>query len=325
MITAMQAKYANYVCAALALVILLIRLTISRVQRRTIDASFFLVIASILVITARVIVNHFYLRYGTASDAINKAHYFDTHDATLIKEGTILSLCARILITASCWLQIGLLLLFYWHIMYTIPWVVRLIKLCWIAVGVTFVAVVLTTFLECRPFDLYWQVTPNPGTCVRAYIQLLTQCISNIVIDILLLVISYPLLVCKGRSWGQHLRIGMLFTLGTFCILVTILRLKSVYATRSAQPTRSLWASVQVVVSAFVANVPTIYGDLKIVQRKRSEPLIRRASRADTWNSDKERYHVEDGPLPIVPEPVAPGTFARSRTKEWFDQVENQP
>lgn len=325
MFSASQARHANYACAALAIIILLTRLTVWRLQKKKIDASIYFVVASILVIIARLVVNFYYLRLGTASDAINNARYFDTHNVHSIRTGTILSLGARILITATCWLQIGLLLLFYWHVMFTIRWVIRLIKICWVVTVVTFMAVVLATFLECRPFHLYWQVSPDPGSCVRAYIQLLTQCISNIVIDIILLIISYPLLLCKGRSWGQHFRVGTLFILGTFCIIITVLRLKSVYATKSAQTTRSLWASIQVVVSTFVANVPTIYGDLKVVQRKRSEPLVRRASRADTWNSDKGSYRIEETSSISAPDPVAPARLARSTTKEWFDHVENQP
>lgn len=324
MFSASQARHANYVCAALAIIILLTRLTVARLQKKKLDAGTYLIVASILVIIARLVVNFYYLRLGTASDAINNARYFDTHNRRSIMKGTILSLSARILITASCWLQIGLLLLFYWRVMYTIRWVVRLIKVCWLVTIVTFMAVVLANFLECRPFHLYWQISPDPGTCVRAYIQLLIQCISNIVIDIILLIISYPLLLCKGRSWGQHFRVGTLFILGTFCIIVTVLRLKSVYATKSAQVTRSLWASVQVVVSAFVANVPTIYGDLKVVQRKRSEPLARRVSGAETWNSDKDHYKIEQRSSIRVPEQVAPGTLSRSRTKEGFDHVESQ-
>jgi len=321
--TAAQAKLANYVCAALALVILLVRLAISHRRQKPLDASFFLVILSITITVSRLVVNYFYLRDGTASDAIGNAHYFNTHDYRLVKQGSILSLVARVLITASCWLQICLLLRFYSQMIYGIRWVAWLIKICWVTAVLTFMAVVLATFLECHPFHLYWQVSPDPGSCLRAYIQILIQCLSNIALDLMLLAISYPILFCKGRSWKQHLRVGILFALGTFCIIITIVRLVSVYDTKSAQPTRSFWASVQMIVSTFVANAPTIYGDLNIAKRKKNEPMVRRRSPPELWAPDS-RTDIEHGGdhLLAFPERVAT-SFSQSSTKEWFDHVEH--
>lgn len=319
MFTAQQAKHANYACAALSLVILLVRVAASQRRQRPLDLSFFLVLLSILVVIARIVVVFYYLLYGTASDAINNAHYFNAHDLETIKKGSILSLAARVLITASCWLQICLLLLFYKHIMKGIQWVAWMINLTWVATGASFVAVVLATFLECRPFHLYWQVQPDPGSCVKGYIQLLVQCITNIALDLLLLAISYPILVCRGRSWKQHSRVGVLFVLGTFCIIVTSLRLASVYDTSSAQPTRSLWASIQMITSTFVANVPTIYGDLHVAKRKKSEPINRRMSRPEVWTRIDSEAGYPDLPLPAR---AATGSSDKSSRKEWFDHLE---
>lgn len=316
--SAEQAKHANYACAALSLIILLTRIAISLRRKRQIGLSFFLVILSIIVIIARILVVYFYLLYGTGSDALRDAGYFNEHNADTIKKGSILSLVARVLITASCWLQVCLLLLFYKGIMQGIQWVSRMINLTWAATAITFVAVVLVTLLECRPIRLYWQVEPDPGSCVKGYAQLLLQCTTNIVLDLLLLAISYPILICKGRDWKQHLRVGTLFVLGTFCIIVTSLRLASVYDTSSAQPTRSLWASVQMLTSTFVANAPTIYGDLKNARRKKSEAVARRKTLPEIWRRDTEAGQP-DMPLPAR---IATRSSMQSR-KEWFDHLED--
>lgn len=322
MFTADQARHANYACAALSLLILATRLAVSRLRQRKLDLSFYLVISSICVVTARIVVVYFYLLYGTASDAIAHADYFDTHDMSTVKKGSILSIVARILIAATCWLQICLLLLFYSHIISGVRWIEHMIRITWIAIGTTFIAVVLTTFLECQPFRLYWQVEPRPGKCVKGYIQILVQCITNIVLDLLLLAISYPILFCKNRTWSQHTRVAILFILGTFCIIVTSLRLASIYANNSAQPSRSLWASVQMVVSTFVANVPTIYGDLQVTQRKKHEVDDRRASVRDRWGSaDTEAmYSVLSRPSRVVT--TTSHQSGTSSPKEWFDHLE---
>ena len=318
--TAEQAKHANYACASLSLIILVTRLAVSRRRQKPIDLSFYLVLLSLVVIITRIGVVFFYLLYGTASDALNNAVYFDTHDIDTVTKGTKLSLAARVLITSSCWLQICLLLHFYQNIMAGIRWVKYTIWLTWAATGGSFIAVVLATFLECRPLRLYWQVNPHPGSCVKGYVQLLVQCISNIGLDILLLIIAYPILFCSRRSWQQHIRIAVLFVLGTFCIIVTSLRLVSVYDSGSSQPTRSLWASVQIVVSTFVANAPTIYGDLQVAKRKKSDPIIRRGSRPEIWGT-LDTVAALSTMLP--PQRAVTNGSDRSSRKEWFDHLED--
>lgn len=318
MFTAVQAKDANYVCAGLSLVILLTRAIVSRLCQRPLDVSFFLVLLSIATVVSRIIVVYYYLLYGTASDALDDEGYFNTHNLTKVKVGSILSLIARIIITATCWLQIGLLLLFYSHIMEGIRWANRMIKFTWIAVGVTFLATVLATFLECRPLKLYWQVDPDPGNCVKGYIQLNVQCSSNVALDLLLLGISYPILVCKGRTWQQQVRVGALFVLGTFCIIVTSLRLALVYDNGSAQPTRSLWASVQMIAATFVANAPTIYGDLKVRKRKKSRPTLRCENASESWAKLGDAAYPELARAKRAASKASDG----STRKEWFDQLE---
>ena len=199
-LTAEQAKLANYICSAVALAILLTRVTVSRHRQRPLDFSFWLVVLSIAVIVSRVVVVLSYLRYGTASDAAKDSHYFETHPYSNIEVGSVLTLVARILVTASYWLQICLLLLFYSHIMQGIKWVAHMIKITWVAIAITFVLVFLSTFLECQPFELYWQVRPDPGSCVKGYVQLLCQCISNIALDLLSLSLGRSSAVQTGHG-----------------------------------------------------------------------------------------------------------------------------
>ncbi|KAI1407532.1 hypothetical protein F5Y13DRAFT_125794 [Hypoxylon sp. FL1857] len=265
-----EAQQVGYACAALSVIILASRLGISRWRREPFDISFFLVVLSMLVIIARIITNNYYLEFGTANDVLHNPDFPEHHDTSRMKAGSILVLFARVLLTAALWLQICLLLLFYSRITSGITWADRLTKTAWITVALTFIAVVLATFLECRPISLYWQVDPDPGYCVRAYAQLLIQGVANIVIDLLLLFIAYPLICLRKRSLSEYISLYTLFALGTFCIVITIIRVVLIFNENSSQTTRSLWASVQMFVSCFVANAPTIYGSLRVVQRKRS-------------------------------------------------------
>lgn len=37
-------------------------------------------------------------------------------------------------------------------------------KIYWVVLAVTYLGAQSVTFVECHPFHLYWQVTPDPGT-----------------------------------------------------------------------------------------------------------------------------------------------------------------
>ncbi|ETN39369.1 uncharacterized protein HMPREF1541_05592 [Cyphellophora europaea CBS 101466] len=306
-----NAKIANYVCSAVSLIILCGRLILTRHRDKKFDIASALTGTSILVLIVRVVVVYFYLYYGTSQDYFYSStrDRFSSEDLSNIRTGSILALVSRFLITTFYWLQICLLLLFYGGMVREFHWV-NTIKACWLAIVVTYITVVLVTFLECTPFRLYWQVDPNPGKCVRAYAQLLTQGTCNIVLDLFLLAISYPLIAVRKRTLSQKLRVGSLFILGFFCIIVTCLRIAYIYAEDSYQPVRSFWASVQMLVSTFVANVPTIYGCFQLNRRRKSAQRQRRASRPELWTSlDSPAASHSDVPqLPVLPE--------RARTSE---------
>ncbi|KAI1137600.1 hypothetical protein F5Y05DRAFT_75489 [Hypoxylon sp. FL0543] len=288
-----EAQHVGYACAALSVIILASRLAISRWRREPFDLSFLLVVLSMLVIVARIVTNNYYLKFGTANDVLHDPDFPEYHDISRLKEGSILVLFARVLLTAALWLQICLLLLFYSRITSGIIWADRLTKTAWITTGLTFVAVVLATFLECRPISLYWQIEPDPGYCVRAYAQLLIQGIANIVIDLLLLLIAYPLICLRKRSLSEYFSLYTLFALGTFCIVVTVIRVVLIFNENSSQTTRSLWASVQMFVSCFVANAPTIYGSLRVVRRKKSGQRSRQGYADGEPSSRPPRPEVE--------------------------------
>ncbi|KAI3318829.1 hypothetical protein HD806DRAFT_548966 [Xylariaceae sp. AK1471] len=308
---AIPAEQVNYATTALSLFTLITRIVLSLWRQERIDTSFFLVATSILVVIARIIVNTYYLAYGNASDAIKHAGYFDESNLQDIKTGSILVLAARVLMTTVLWLQIGILLLFYSRITFGINWVAMTVKITWAAVAGTFIAVILITFLECRPISLYWQISPDPGYCVHAYAQLLVQAISNISLDLLLIAIAWPIAGLRKRTIAEHVTLYTLFALGTFCITISIIRVVSVQESDSSQTTRSLWASVQMFVSTFVANAPSIYGSVRALRMKKPAtnsapaPTIRNRrvpAGLDSWmKMDDDNY--------IALTPMSPPTY----------------
>ena len=300
MVTASDAKIANWVCAALSITILTFRFVATRYRDKRFDLASAFVGASIAVLIARIVVVYLYLLFGTSNDVLSgHKSYFNASDLHLIKAGSVLTVVARILITTFYWLQISLLLLFYSALVRDFHWK-NTIKACWALIATTYVAVVLSSVLECRPFKLYWQIDPPPGQCVHAYVQLYVQGLSNIILDLLLLAISFPLLNIRNRTWSQTLRVGLLFLLGFFTIIVTCVRIAYIHGQGSYQPARSFWASVQMFTSTFVANAPTIYGCWQIVRRRKSEQRTRRASRPELWTQlDESPNHSRHEPAAL--------------------------
>lgn len=298
MFSTQEANRANYATAGISLVILLARILVGRWRGRPLDLAFYLLLLSIVAITCRITQNWYYLHLGTTNDAFGNPKFFETHKPSDVVKGSKILLGARAALTCSLWLQIFLLLLFYSQIMQGIRWVKIVIRMTWIVALATFIAVNLLTILECRPLHLYWQITPNPGRCIKAYAQLLSQCVCNVFLDLMLLTISLPVLYHRGRTWTQHLRVGGLFMLGTFCIVVTIMRLIAVYGDNGEQAARTLWGAVQIIVSTFVANAPTIYGDIKVMRRRGRERRERRLSRPESWTrtSIDEEAGLEETP-----------------------------
>ncbi|RYO94363.1 hypothetical protein DL763_004079 [Monosporascus cannonballus] len=269
-----QAQVANHVCVALAISILAARIVVFRWYHKPIDLSFYLVILSILVIACRTVTNHVYLSLGSGNDALRGSDselYFDNVKLADIKVGSIMILLARVLSTVTLWLQNAILLLFYSNITSGVRLVARMIKVSWTWWTISLASIILATLLECHPTELYWQLKPPPGQCVKAYVQLLLQGISNIVLNLMLLFIAYPLVTLRKRSWAQRVCLYTLFALGAFSIITAIIRLVSIFQQDSSQTTRSLWSSVNIVITTFVANAPTLYGTLRSARRKPSE------------------------------------------------------
>jgi hypothetical protein len=254
----------GWICASLALAFLLLRLGAHCYRHRRLDLTANLVLASIAVLLSRVAANSLVLKWGSFETP-------EQDDPALLRAGSICVLVARVLVTTYYWLQSVLLLLFYRELLAHIAWVDKCIKACWGFVLAAYIAVILVTLLECRPISLYWSPVESSDTkCLQAYVQLLLQAIGSLIIDVFLLIISIPILQAQFRTFPRNLQLGIMYSLGLFCIVVIASRLHFVYKHDSEQNVRSFWASIQVVVTTFVANGPAFYGTVRSVRRRRS-------------------------------------------------------
>src|SRR5437016_4379379 len=133
MITVKEAGDTNWACAALSLVILLIRLAVYRNKQTTFDVSSILCLASTIIVSIRIGVNYYLLECPAANyQPFASVASLDAPDAAMIKTSSILAIAGRLLITTYIWLQLSLLLLFYSPIVSQHRWVANTIKFCWL-------------------------------------------------------------------------------------------------------------------------------------------------------------------------------------------------
>ena len=135
-----------------------------------------------------------------------------------------------IIVVASLWLQKCVLLDFYRHLLRHQPWEKPIMLIYLVIFTGSYIAIQIVTFTECDPFDHYWRVLPDPGSCDKAQVQLITVgellsgtifslssifCllddkteqstgVLNILTDIMLLLMPIPILVKLRRSLWQY-------------------------------------------------------------------------------------------------------------------------
>lgn len=119
----------------------------------------------------------------------------------------------------------------------------------------TFIAIVISTFAECRPASHYWQVLPDPGgPCRQAYAQFLTMATCNIITDLLLVVFPVPMILRSNLGFRRKLQLTLLFSLSLGVVAVTCYRIPHVIADHGNQQLRSLLASVEMLFATTAAN-----------------------------------------------------------------------
>lgn len=187
---------------------------------------------------------------------------------------------------------------------------------------VTLVGVIIATLAECQPFDHYWQVVPDPGPqCRQNYAQLLTMGSADIITDILLVAFPIPIVLRSGQTWRRKLQTSALFSTSIALILITGFRMPEVISNLGRQQYRTVWASSEILASAFVSNFVIIGSFIRDKGTKKnkyksssvSDSIDRTSTRrptiaAQSMNSEEDLFrflgcrmpeHLQDSPEPL--------------------------
>ncbi|KAJ4861969.1 hypothetical protein T069G_02923 [Trichoderma breve] len=203
---------------------------------------------------------HVVLTWGTnnMTAAQRQDHHFTPKEIYQREIGSKLSIANRVFYNSYLWLQKLVLLDLYRRLIHDLP--------------------------ECKPFHLYWQVLPDPGSCAQAQMQLIVLGVLNIVTDFMLIVLPIPVILKLKAPLARKAQLFALFTLGIFIIAITIIRLPINSSHPYSQVNRTTWASTELLTAAIVVNAPTLYSFWNKRRREKSTP--REQAQGDSDKAD---------------------------------------
>ncbi|RMD40408.1 hypothetical protein DV735_g4734, partial [Chaetothyriales sp. CBS 134920] len=246
-------------CTIFSITIILIRLFGRWVRTERLFLEDKIMFWSMVPLLIRMGLVHVILIFGTNNTVTTDL----SHQQILRREiGSRLVLAARIFYAAFIWIAKLTVLEFLkrtigasWARSYEIG-----LRLIYAFLGLTFIAVIISTLSECQPFTHYWQVVPDPGPhCRQGLVQLITMGVCDIVSDIVLIAFPIPVLIAsKSMTTLKKLSLVCLFLLSIILVAITSYRVPSTIHRRSSQPFRSLIASLEILAATCVANIVII-------------------------------------------------------------------
>lgn len=210
---------------------------------------------AIIPLLARMACLHVVLVYGTNNAQLPDDLDDDERRRRAIGSGLVLA--TRILYAATLWILKSAILAFFRRLTST-SWkrsheLGLLFLRCTLVL--TFIGVVVSDLVECRPFSHYYQVLPDPGgQCRQGYVQLLTMAACNILTDSLLVIFPVTIILRSHMSVKRKVQLTLLFSLSLGVVGTTAYRVPHILWQDGSQQLRSLLASVELLFATGAAN-----------------------------------------------------------------------
>ncbi|OJJ69897.1 hypothetical protein ASPBRDRAFT_45193 [Aspergillus brasiliensis CBS 101740] len=169
------------------------------------------------------------------------------------------------------------------------------IRIAYIAIAVTYIAVILSILVGCHPIQKNWQIYPNPGNYCQpavSHIDVYVTVFLNVATDLYLISIPTPILFKARLPWREKLELLVLFSGGIFVMACGILRcVLIVTAGANGASQAGSWACRETFVAVIIGNAPMIY------------PMCRRLAVKAGWymstkgtkGSTSQSYPLSDG------------------------------
>lgn len=126
-------------------------------------------------------------------------------------------------------------------------------------IGTTFVVVILTIYLSCRPFNHYWQIYPNPGNTSQAGISkpiIWVPFISNVSTDVYLFLIPIPMRWKSKLQLLQKIAVTIVLSPGVLIIVCATLKSINVIIVSSVLIVRTFLSALSKATSFAIVTGP---------------------------------------------------------------------
>ncbi|KAJ5888370.1 hypothetical protein N7495_008411 [Penicillium taxi] len=187
----------------------------------------------------------------------------------------------------TVWLLKACMAIFYSRMTEGLKTMQLRVKISYVVLAITFVAVICSIYLSCQPFHKFWQINPNPGNqCLPAIsnVFVLTTVVLNILTDIFLLTIPIPVLAKAQLKWRAKLRLLVLFSGGIFVMVAALVRCILILTAGANGPSvGGSWSIRETFVATIINNLPMIY------------PLVRRVRSKFGWSSTNSGTKSQTG------------------------------
>ncbi|CAI6087157.1 unnamed protein product [Clonostachys chloroleuca] len=183
-----------------------------------------------------------------------------------------LLLPARIFYALFLWCLKLCLLSFYTRFVDPLEWGKKVITTLRWVICLTFIAVLISTLTECHPLQLAWKLASpaDRPQCSRALVNLLVMAVFNIITDVALIILPFPMLRNVRLDRKSKIQLSFLFGIGFVVVVITILRIPLILINSVSQQSRSLWASIETLCACIVANTAFFYTLVKDLQGRHS-------------------------------------------------------
>ncbi|GME64489.1 Mg2+ transporter zinc transport protein [Neofusicoccum parvum] len=201
-----------------------------------------------------------------------------------VSKGSKYELVAWFSYSALIWSMKATMLFFYRRLTMGL-WQQRLVQWLGIACLVTYLGVVLTILLGCRPFAANWRVYPSPGLqCTFRMQNIAVVSAFNIATDVALLSVPLPLLWRLQVPKRQKLIIAAFLLTGVFVIAAAVIRVVVTLGSNPSTTTINTWGVRETIVALVCVNAPML------------RPLfLRRFWSTDTWHASSNNKSSTGG------------------------------
>ncbi|CAG8889593.1 unnamed protein product [Penicillium egyptiacum] len=275
-----SALITHWVLTWVAIGLIVLRLLLRKLRGQFILGDYF-AMGAMLCAFIRLALVHVILIWGTnnMSNTSRRTHHFTLEEIRRREIASKFVLTDRVFYTSYLWLQKLVLLDAYRRLITHLRWE-KATMISYVGIfATTYITVQIVTFTECNPFNHYWMVLPDPGTCCQAQLQLIVLGVFNVITDLMLIALPIPILVLVKRSTVEKIQLAALFAVGFFIVVVTIARLPQNAKNSTEQVNRTAWTSIELLAAAIVANAPVLYGLLE-GRRERSKNALSGAGSA---------------------------------------------